>query len=178
MSENDGTVSFGRVLFLIAATLAVLMPLRWWVAEPISVASPSMEPTLHVGTYLLLDKLTLRSRAPRRGDIVVLRSPDEPGVDLIKRIVALSGESLELRQKRVYIDGRELDEPYAVHSRQGERLEGDDLEARTVPAGNLFVLGDNRDESRDSSVWKDPATGEPRPFVPQANVLGLVRGIY
>lgn len=177
-AEPDGTVSFLRLLFLIAATLAVVMPIRWWIIEPISVASPSMEPTLHVGSYLLLDKMTLRLRPMRRFDIVVLRSPENPKLDVIKRIVALSGDVVELREKRVFVNGRELEEPYAFHSRAQERLEGDALAPLTVPQGRLFLLGDNRDESRDSSVWKDPRTGEPRPFASRADVRGLVRGIY
>lgn len=171
-------MSLGRVLFLAAAVLAVGLPVRRWVLEPISVASPSMEPTLRTGTFLLLDKVTLRLRPLRRGDVIVLRSPEAGDRELIKRVIALPGESVELRAKKVLVDGRELDEPYAEHRRSGERLEGDDLGPWAVPAGRIFVLGDNRDESRDSSVWKDPATGAPSPFVGLEDVRGLVRGIY
>jgi len=167
-----------RLLFLVAAALAIGMCVRWWVLEPISVASPSMEPTLPTGTYLFLDKVTLRLRPLRRGDVVVLRSPEGEGRDLIKRVVALPGESVELRDKKVFINGRELEEPYVQHKREGERLEGDNLGPLAVPEGGVFVLGDNRDESRDSSVWKDPATGEPIRFVRREDVRGLVRGVY
>ena len=144
---------------LFAIALAVVLPVRAWVAEPVYVASPSMEPALKTGTLLILDKLTLRLRPPRRGDILSFRSPVNAH-DLLKRVVALPGETVEMRGKVVFINGKELDEPYAVHSRAGERLEGDNLGPLVVPEKGFFVLGDNRDESNDSSVWKD-AEGVP-----------------
>lgn len=162
-----------RFLYLLALSLAVVLPLRAWVAEPITIASPSMEPTLRVGTLLILDKWTLSGRGPRRGDIVSFRSPVE-AVDLVKRVIAVPGETVELRGKRVFVDGRELSEPYAVHSRPEERLEGDDLAALVVPERCYFVLGDNRDESKDSSVWKTPS-GERIYFVRREALQGLVR---
>ncbi|MFA6319169.1 MAG: S26 family signal peptidase, partial [Elusimicrobiota bacterium] len=67
---------------------------------------------------------------------------------------------------------------YVQHTRSEEKLQGDDLGPLTGPEASLFVLGDNRDESKDSSVWTDPATGEPLRFLPLANVRGLVRGFY
>lgn len=169
---------FRRLLFLVAVALALGLGVRAWVLEPIFVASPSMEPTLPTGTHLFLDKVTFRLREPRRQDIIVLCSPERDGRDLIKRVIALPGETVELRAKKVLIDGRELEEPYARHKREGELLEGDDLGPLSVPAQSYFVLGDDRDESRDSSVWKDPATGEPIHFVRRQDVRGLVRGMY
>lgn len=162
-----------RLLKLIAIALAVVLPIRSWVAEPIYVASPSMEPTLKTGTLLMLDKLTLRMRAPRRGDVLSFRSPVDKH-DLLKRVVALPGETVEMREKAVWINGKELDEPYAVHSRAGERLEGDNIGPLIVPKNSFFVLGDNRDESNDSSVWKD-AEGHPVYFLRLALIQGLAR---
>ena len=162
-----------RLLKLFAIAVAVVLPVRTWVAEPVYVASPSMEPALRTGTLLILDKLTLRSRPPRRGDIVSFRSPVED-IDLLKRVIALPGETVEMREKAVFINGKELDEPYAVHSRAGERLEGDTFEPLVVPENSYFVLGDNRDESSDSSVWKD-AEGKPLRFLRRALIQGVVR---
>lgn len=158
---------------LFAIALAVVLPVRLWVAEPIYVASPSMEPTLKTGTMLILDKVTLRGRPLRRGDIVSFRSPIEDR-DMLKRVVALPGETVEMRNKVVYIDGEALEEPYVVHSRAEERLEGDNLAPVLVPENGYFVLGDNRDESNDSSVWKDPA-GKPLRFLRYALIQGLAR---
>lgn len=158
---------------LIAIALAVVLPVRAWVAEPVYVASPSMEPALRTGTMLVLDKLTLRVRAPRRGDVLSFRSPVDAR-DLLKRVVALPGETVEMRGKAVFINGKELDEPYAVHSRADERLEGDNMGPLTVPEKGYFVLGDNRDESNDSSVWKD-AEGNPVRFLRLRLIQGIVR---
>ena len=166
-----------RLLYLLGLALAIVAPLRLWVAEPIYIASASMEPTLPVGLHALLDRLTLRLRAVRRGDIIVLRPPVGEAQDSVKRVIALPGETVELRAKKVFLDGRELDEPYVEHTRPGERLEGDDLGPITVPPASLFVLGDNRDESRDSSVWRDDE-GRRVFFVAGKDVRGLVRGFF
>ena len=167
-----------RILKLLVIAGAAAALLRAFVVEGIYIASASMEPALPVGAHVFLDKVTLRLREPRRGEIVVFRSPVEPDVDLVKRVIAVGGETVELRAKAVFIDGAALPEPYAAHRRAEERLEGDDLGPLAVSARTLFVLGDNRDESNDSSVWKDPKTGEPVRFVPLASVRGLVRGFY
>jgi len=157
--------------------VSIALALRLWVFEAIYVASASMEPTLPVGTHLFIDKVTLRLRPPRRGDIVVFHSPTGQDLDLAKRVIALGGETVELRAKKVFIDGRVRDEPYAFYKRAGERLEGDDLGPLTVPPGQLFLLGDNRDESDDATVWKD-ASGRPIHFIPASELKGLVRGAY
>ena len=162
-----------RFVKLFAIALAVVLPARAWVGEPIYVASPSMEPTLRTGTMLILDKLTLRLRAPRRGDIVSFRSPVEKR-DMLKRIVALPGETVEIREKTIYINGTALEEPYAVHSRAGERLEGDNIGPLLVPEQGFFVLGDNRDESNDSTVWKDDE-GKPVHFLRFSFIQGVAR---
>jgi signal peptidase I len=166
-----------RWLFLICVAVSIALSLRIWVCEAIVVASGSMEPTLLVGAHLFVDKVTLRLRPPRRGDIVVFHSPTGEDIDLAKRVVGLPGESVELRRKKVFIGGRELDEPYAVHDRASERLEGDDLGPLAVPPGQVFLLGDNRDESDDATVWKD-AGGKPIHFIPSAELKGVVRGAY
>jgi signal peptidase I len=166
-------MEIGRLLKLFAIALTVVLPVRAWVAEPVYVASPSMEPTLRTGTLLVLDKVTLRLRQPRRGDVLSFRSPVGEH-DLIKRVVAVPGETVEIREKAVFINGKELDEPYAVHSRAGERLEGDTIAPLVVPEKSFFVLGDNRDVSSDSSVWKD-ADGKPLRFLRLALVQGIVR---
>lgn len=158
---------------LLAIALAVVLPTRAWVVEPVYVASPSMEPTLKTGTMLILDKLTLCMRPPQRGDILSFRSPVGTH-DLLKRVVALPGETIEMKKKAVFINGKELNEPYAVHSRVEENLEGDNMGPLVVPENGYFVLGDNRDESNDSSVWKD-ADGNPVRFLRLSLIQGIVR---
>jgi signal peptidase I len=167
--------AFARGVFLLALALGVVLPLRAWIAEPITIASASMEPTLKVGTLMILDKWSLSGRRPRRGEIVSFRSPVE-ATDLVKRVIAVPGDTVELRAKKVFVNDKPLTEPYAVHDRANERLEGDDLGPLTVPAGAFFVLGDNRDESKDSSVWRT-AAGERVFFLPAASLQGLVRAL-
>ncbi|MDE2293018.1 MAG: signal peptidase I [Elusimicrobia bacterium] len=171
-------MSLRRLLLLAALGAAGALALRVTVGGGIVVASGSMEPTLPVGTHLWLDRVTLRLRAPRRGDIIVFLCPVPPREDMIKRVIAVGGQTVEVRRRVVYVDGKELEEPYVRHTRPGQRLVGDDVGPWTVPKDSLFVLGDDRDESRDSSVWKDPQTGRPAPFLPLGNVRGLVRGFY
>jgi signal peptidase I len=166
-------MGFGRLLKLIMIALAVVLPIRTWIAEPIYVASPSMEPTLRTGTMLILDKVTLRTRAPQRGDVLSFRSPVDTQ-DLLKRVIAVPGETVEMKEKAVFINGKQLDEPYVVHSRAGERLEGDTIGPLVVPENGFFVLGDNRDESNDSSVWKD-SEGNPLRFIRLRLIQGIAR---
>ncbi|MFA6091389.1 MAG: signal peptidase I [Elusimicrobiota bacterium] len=163
-------------LFLLAAVPALL--LRLWVFEGVYAASSSMEPTLPVGTHAVLDKVTLRLRAPRPGEIIVFASPVPPPEDMIKRVIAGPGSTVELRGKKVFVDSQPLNERYVRHTRENEKLEGDDLPQLSVPADSFFVLGDNRDESNDSSMWKDPQTGQRVYFVPKAAIRGLLRGFY
>ncbi len=164
---------FLRLLRLTAIAAAVVLPVRSWIAEPIVIASGSMEPTLSIGTLLILDKWTLRARPPRRGEVVSFRSPvgDE---DMVKRVIAVPGDQIELRGKKVVLNGAAQDEDYAVHRRENETLEGDDLGPMTVPADSYFMLGDNRDESDDSSVWR-ASSGARVYFVSKQALQGIVR---
>ncbi|MBI4376188.1 MAG: signal peptidase I [Elusimicrobia bacterium] len=167
----------GRVLYLLLIALGIALPTRWWALEPIYIASGSMEPTLPVGRHLFVDKMTLRFRAIRQGDIISFEAPAGENRDMVKRVIALPGQAVELREKKVYVEGKLLDEPYARHKRGDERLQGDNLGPLLVPPRSYFVLGDNRDESDDSTVWRD-SQGQPLPFVPEKNIAGLVRGVY
>jgi len=165
-----------RFLFLVCVALGVILPVRHWVVEPIYIASASMEPTLPVGTRLFADKLTLRFRAVRPGELIVFGSPTEDK-EMVKRVIAVPGQTVELRDKKVFINGQALDEPYVEYKRAGERLKGDNIGPLLVPPNCQFVLGDNRDESDDSSVWED-SEGERIYFLRFKSVHGLVRGIY
>ena len=167
-------MKLSRLLLLVFAGIGLTVPLRRWVLEPIYVASGSMEPALPTGSRQFADKVTLRLRPPMRGDIVLFLSPVGEAISVGKRVIAVPGETFELRRKKVFIDGRQLVEPYAIHRRAGIRLVNDDLGPIPVPPGNVFVLGDNRDESEDSTVWKTH-DGRPIYFVPIGAITALVR---
>lgn len=161
--------------FLLAVALAVVLPVRAWVGEPITIASASMLPTLHVGRLMILDKWTLHFRAPRRGDIVSFRSPVGPE-DLVKRVIGVPGDVVEIKEKKVFVNGKALNEDYIVHDRPDARLEGDSLGPLTVPPKSYFMLGDNRDESNDSTVWRTDS-GERVYFLPASALQGYVRSL-
>ncbi|MBI4248836.1 MAG: signal peptidase I [Elusimicrobia bacterium] len=168
----------GRWLRIVFVAVLCAWLVRAFVAESIYNASASMEKTLPEGAHAVLDKITLRLRSPRRGDIVVFPSPLGEAKDMIKRVIAVEGDTVEIRKKTVFINGLALEEPYARHTRAGEQLAGDDLGPLLVPMDGLFVLGDNRDESNDSSVWMDPKTGERIYFIQIRSVKGLLRGFF
>ncbi|OGS10968.1 MAG: signal peptidase I [Elusimicrobia bacterium RIFOXYA2_FULL_58_8] len=167
-----------RTAVIVALTVAGMLTVRQWVGEPIFIASESMAPTLTKGHHLFLDKVTYKFRRPGRGELLAFRSPVGEAHESVKRVIAVGGDTVELRRKKVYINGQPLYENYTQHTRAGEVLAGDDLGPLAVPHGTLFLLGDNRDNSNDSASWKAPADGQPLYFLPLTEVTGKVRGIY
>ncbi|MCX5786256.1 MAG: signal peptidase I [Elusimicrobia bacterium] len=167
-----------RVSLIIFITLACGLLARHYAAEPVYIASASMEPTLNVGRHLFVDKITYRFRKPARQELICFESPVGETHDSVKRVIAVEGDTVELREKKVYLNGEPQLEIYTQYTRAGETLEGDNLGPLRVPPDSLFILGDNRDNSNDSSSWKNPATGERLYFVKLEKVKGKVRGIY
>ena len=151
---------------LIAFALAVVV--RTFVVQAFKIPSGSMIPTLIVGDHILVnkfvygvkvpltDRVVITVSKPKRDDIVVFKFPKDESTDFIKRVIGLPGDTVEVRNKRVYINGAPLDEPFAVHQGppvvMGER-ERDDFGPVTVPPEHYFVMGDNRDQSYDSRFW-------------------------
>jgi signal peptidase I len=164
--------------YLEAIVIAVLFLgfTNTFVIKTFFIPSGSMEETLLVGDHLFVNRFVYGSapsaverallplRAPRRGDIVIFRSPKQPTVDLVKRLVGLPGDTIQLVEKRLYVNGRLVDDSsYAVHKdpatypdRPGverDRRVRDQFGPVRVPEGHYFCLGDNRDESFDSRYW-------------------------
>lgn len=171
-------MSLKRFIFLFAIAAFSAGFFRACAFEGIYIATASMEPTLPVGGHYWLDKMTLRFREPRRGEVIIFFTPIPPYDDMGKRVIAIAGDTIEIRNKKIYLNGNLQAEPYTRYTRAYEKLAGDNLGPLSVPEGHLLVLGDNRDESNDSAVWKHPETGERVPFVPLGNVRGLLRGVY
>jgi signal peptidase I len=128
-------------------TGAVLL-VRGTALEPLAVSSPSMEPTLPVGSTVLVDKLTARWRGVDVGDVVVFTSPDD-GADTVKRVVAVGGQTVALEDAVLHVDGVAVDEPQVDLS----RIDGTWFGPVTVPDGSVFVLGDSRGVSIDSRTY-------------------------
>ncbi|HEV8630771.1 MAG TPA: signal peptidase I [Thermoanaerobaculia bacterium] len=144
-----------------------------FVLKTFYIPSGSMEKTLLVGDHLIVNRYVfggrdgggwLPSRAPHRGDVVVFRSPEDPSIDLVKRLIGLPGDRIEMRQKQLLVNGRPVeDATYAVHgdTRLGSERNAynyqlyrrDNFGPLTVPPGRYFFLGDNRDFSYDSRYW-------------------------
>jgi signal peptidase I len=171
---------------VIAVILALFV--RTWVVQAFKIPTASMENNLLVGDHLLVNKFVFgpadgtlaRTLLPvkpiERGDIVVFKYPDEPERDFIKRVIGLPGDTVELRNKKVHINGQPLDEPY-VHflepASTGQEVTSFDVRERygpvRVPDGQYFVMGDNRDNSQDSRYWG---------FLPRHFVKGRALMIY
>jgi len=177
------------VAFLVATILALFA--RTFLVQAFRIPTPSMEPTLLVGDHLLVDKSVygslrtggvrggaaapgwLPARGVRRGDVVVFRSPVEPGRDLVKRCLGLPGETVAVRDGGVWIDGRPLAEGGYRHPGGGavDALTGGGwgFGPVVVPAGTYFCFGDHRDASLDSRAWGP---------VPASAVVGRALLIY
>ena len=127
---------------LVAVVIALL--LRTLVVFAVAVEGPSMEPTLHTSDVVMVEKVSLYFGAPNRMDIVIVEYPNRSGL-FVKRVIGLPGETLEVREGRVYVDGTPLDDPYNPDGTMAR-----DMEPVTVPPGTVFVMGDNRNASTDS----------------------------
>ena len=137
------------VVIAVAITAALLV--RSFVLQQFAVSGHSMDTTLHDGDRVLVNKLSYRMHDPNRGDVVVLKTIEGTGErDLIKRVVALPGETVEYRSCVLYVDGRELIEPYLDPGIVRPNSCGQDQAPLVVPAEFVFVLGDNRAGSKDS----------------------------
>ena len=137
------------VVVAVAVTAALLV--RQFVLQQFAVSGHSMDTTLHDGDRVLVNKMSYRLHDPRRGDIVVLKTLEGAGErDLIKRVIALPGETIEYRSCVLYVDGKVLIEPYLDPNVVTPHACGNDQTPLKVPAGHVFVMGDNRGGSKDS----------------------------
>ena len=151
---------------VIAVILALFV--RTWVVQAFKIPSGSMEQNLLIGDHLLVNKFVHaptvseleRTLLPigevQRGDVLVFKYPEDPTRDFIKRTIGLPGETIELRQSRVFIGGQPIEEPYLDLMRPGGKVAADirgEFGPRVVPDGHLFMMGDNRGDSQDSRYW-------------------------
>ena len=165
----------GRWLFLISLGVGGYFLFHTFVAEGVLIASGSMEPTLTVGRHIFANKMVYKFRKPRRGEIIVFSSPVEDK-ELVKRVIAVEGDEVRLEKKKVFLNGRLLEEPYVQYTRPNEILDGDNLDVGRVPSNCIFVLGDNRDQSGDSQDWIEPQTGKPLFFIRVNDIKGKLLG--
>jgi signal peptidase I len=169
-----------------AIVLAVILALfiRAFIVQAFKIPSGSMIPTLLVGDHILVNKFiygvripftdskVLTFKEPQRGDVIVFIYPEDPSKDFIKRVVGLPGDTVQIKGKDVYINGEHYKDPHA-RFRRNDHFRGVDWrygkKPTVVPQDSLFVLGDNRDNSKDSRYWG---------FVPIESVRGKAFMIY
>jgi len=157
---------------------------RIFAFQAFKIPSGSMEDNLLTGDHIIVNKFIygpqlpllkelMPLREPRRGDVVVFRYPEQPHQDFVKRVIGLPGETVLIRDKQVFIDGRELSEPYALFTDTTQSPHDprhrDHFGPFSVPAGEYFTMGDNRDNSHDSRFWGT---------VPRAMIKGRAFMVY
>lgn len=153
---------------IIAVILALVI--RTFVVQAFKIPSGSMEDTLAIGDHILVSKFIygtkipfttsrlLKIRDPRRGDVIVFEYPEDPSKDFIKRLIGTPGDTVQVINKKVYVNGKLYENPHEVHKENDiipkEQNPRDNTDLITVPANSYFVMGDNRDRSYDSRFWK------------------------
>ncbi len=154
-----------------AIIIAILLALfiRTFVVQAFKIPSGSMQNTLLIGDYILVNKFIYGVKAPftdytiipienpERGDIIVFKYPEDPSKDFIKRVVGVGGDTVLIENKKVYVNGKLQENPHAIYVDPqiipAALQPRDNLGPITVPEHKLFVMGDNRDESNDSRYW-------------------------
>ena len=160
-------------LGMLAVVVLITLGLRSFVFVPYEIPSGSMERTIMTGDMVFSEKVSYYFRAPERGDIVTFDDPEVEGRTLIKRVIAVGGQTVDLKDGSVYVDGERLDESYT----QGKpsyplshiAADADVAFPYTVPQGNLWVMGDNRTASQDSRYFGS---------IPASSVTGRAALIY
>ncbi len=172
---------------IIAILLALLI--RAFVVQAFKIPSGSMKPTLQIGDHILVNKFIYGIKlrvpftainytlipvsSPKRNDVVVFIYPVDPSKDFIKRVVGLPGDTVQVKDKKVYINNQPMVDPHGVHSDQMIIPESEQPRDNTppiiVPPNKIFVMGDNRDESYDSRYWG---------FVDRKDIIGEAFIIY
>jgi signal peptidase I len=173
--------------YIEAILLAIIIAffIRTFVIQAYKIPSGSMKPTLQIGDHILVSKFNygvklpfLRSTlipigTPKRGDILVFIYPEDRSKDFIKRLIGLPGDTIEIRNKKILMNGLPLNDTHGVYSDNliipGSIQPRDNFGPVTVPEDSIFVMGDNRDESYDSRFWG---------FVKMKDVLGKALIIY
>jgi len=189
--SHDSMKQFRDTIEAVVVALLLAFVIRAFIVQAFKIPSGSMLETLQIGDHLLVSKFAYDVRLPsdiwldttdgkvlykngdpERGDIVVFKYPEDETKDFIKRVIGLPGETIEMKNKVVYINGEPIDEPYTEHKDPRYNPLRDDFGPFTVPEGEYFMLGDNREGSHDSRFW------EPVKTVKRSKIVGKALIIY
>lgn len=157
-----------EIVETIVLTLLMFLVIRFAI-QNFNVDGTSMEPNLHNGELILVDKWTYLFRPPARGDVIVFIAPPHPDMDYVKRVIGIPGDVITVNNTTVIVDGVTLNEPYVSPQNQGNLFANKKIQNMVVPPNDYFVLGDNRAVSSDSRDWG---------FVPKANIIGRAAFVY
>lgn len=153
--EDVATVSFAKkvgllifeVVKVVLISLAIILPIRYFLVQPFYVEGASMEPNFYNKEYLIIDEISYRFNDPVRGEVIILKNPQDRKFYFIKRVVALPGEKVAVLNGRVFINDKQLSETYI------KNFSNDDYGPVTLADDEYFVLGDNRSNSSDSRYF-------------------------
>ena len=152
---------------IVAVILALII--RTFIVQAFKIPSGSMEDTLAIGDHILVNKFIYgmkipftdtrfwKLRDPRRGDVMVFEYPEDPSKDFIKRVIGTPGDTVEVKDKKVFVNGQPYENPHEIHKEKDlfpkEQNPRDNMGPVKVPADSYFMMGDNRDRSYDSRFW-------------------------
>jgi signal peptidase I len=155
---------------LVVAVILALV-IRTFVVQAFKIPTGSMRPTLLEGDRILVNKFIYKFQEPKRGDIIVFRYPGDKKKDFIKRLIAMEGDAVEIKDGDIYIDGEIVEDPFVIRKIHyyNKSPYGSSDKKITIPEDSYYVLGDNSASSRDSRYWG---------FVPQKNVIGKAFFLY
>jgi len=171
MSKREKILSWLRetvetivIAFFLAFVIITFVVQAFWIP------SGSMKPNLHINDRILAYKFLYDINDVKRGDIIVFKFPLNPKQNFIKRAIGLPGDEIRIKDKKVYVNGKLLNEPYVVHNDPwNSGFPRDEYGPIKVPPDSLFMMGDNRDSSDDSRYWG---------FVPAKNIIGQAFFLY
>ena len=152
--KSEVLVFIWETIKVVIISLAIILPIRYYLVQPFFVKGASMEPNFEDGDYLLVDELSYRFSVPERGDVIIFRYPQDPSQFFIKRIIGLPNETVEIKDNQIKIYNKErlegfvLDESYLAFE---QKTVGNSV--TKTDDNEYFVLGDNRFQSSDSRRW-------------------------
>jgi signal peptidase I len=153
-ADSDSETGFlrwlGELVVLVGLAFVLAMGIRGFVVQPFWIPTGSMIPTLEVDDRVLANKFVYRFSSPAPGDIVVFPSPNGDGSDLIKRVIAVEGQTIDIQNGQVFVDGEALSEEFVNEAAPDDSTLAEPI---TVPTDHVFLMGDNRANSADSRVF-------------------------
>lgn len=163
--------------FLVFILLFEFIPfsdiVKTYFVQAYKIPAGSMKPSLEIGDHLLINKTYAAKDSVERGTLIVFKYPEDPERDFIKRVIGVGGETIEARDKIIYINGKAIEEPYVQHTDNTIKPGGveprDNFGPIVIPEGKFFVMGDNRDQSYDSRYWG---------YVPKEYIKGKALKVY